>query len=74
VRALRRLEGLRSRGVGTAVADGGSAHGGAGTGRSRLRRLLRAPYDLFFGRGLLDAAHRSVDERIRHVRARFGEE
>jgi hypothetical protein len=29
--------------------------------------VLRAPYDLFFGRVLLDAAHRSVDERIRYL-------
>jgi Zn-dependent protease with chaperone function len=74
VRALRRLEGLQTRGAGNALADGSggrppagrSAHGAA---RSTWR-LLRAPYDLFFGRVLLDAAHRSVDERVRHLRDR----
>jgi Zn-dependent protease with chaperone function len=78
VRALRRLEGLRSSGAGMAVADGEPAAGSAGaTGErgtiSPLRRVARAPYDLLFGRVLLDAAHRSVDERIRHVRRLAGE-
>jgi Zn-dependent protease with chaperone function len=75
VRALRRLEGLQSRGVGAALADGGS-HGGSSTeGSGRIasaalvaRRFLLAPYALFFGRLLLDAAHRTVDERVRHLR------
>lgn len=72
VRALRRLEGLQSRGAGAAVADGGD--GWVPGLSSRVRGVcgaLRAPYDLFFGRVLLDAAHPSVDERIRHLHERF---
>lgn len=69
VRALRRLEGLQSRAAGAAVADGGPAGDSAARSATRTaRRTLRAPYDLFFGRVLLDAAHRSVDERIRYIR------
>jgi hypothetical protein len=49
------------------MADGGSVEESKAV-RTRVRRLVRAPYDLFFGRVLLDAAHRSADERIRYVR------
>jgi Zn-dependent protease with chaperone function len=66
VRALRRLEGLQARGVDRPVTDGGVAAGRTAV-HVRTWRLLRAPYDLFFGRVLLDAAHRSVDERIRYI-------
>ncbi|WP_276258759.1 hypothetical protein [Haloglomus litoreum] len=71
VRALRRLEGQRARGAGDALADGGGRLSGGGSAHGAARstwRVIRAPYDLFFGRVLLDAAHRSVDERIRHLR------
>jgi len=68
VRALRRLEALQARGAGAAVADG-SGRIAPSTSRVRaVRSVLRAPYDLFFGRVLLDAAHRPVDERVRHLR------
>jgi len=71
VRALRRLEALQSRSVGHRGADAaGDSSCGAWASTRRLRtawRVLRAPYDLFFGRVLLDAAHRSVDERIRYL-------
>ncbi|WP_254829500.1 hypothetical protein [Haloglomus salinum] len=71
VRALRRLEALQARGAGAAVADG-SGRISPSTSRVRtVRSVLRAPYDLFFGRVLLDAAHRSVDERVRHLRETF---
>jgi Zn-dependent protease with chaperone function len=76
VRALRRLEALQSRGVGVAVAGGGggSRASEAGPARGLVQAgwcVLRAPYDLFFGRVLLDAAHRPVDERVRHLRETF---
>jgi Zn-dependent protease with chaperone function len=78
VRALRRLEGLRARRADPGATDGRSTDdataGAAATATAALlRRVVRAPYDLFFGRVLLDAAHRSVDERIRHVRRLAGE-
>jgi Zn-dependent protease with chaperone function len=75
VRALRRLEGLQSRGAGAALADGGTHGGGSAEDAGRIastalvaRRLLLAPYTLFFGRLLLDAAHRTVDERVSYLR------
>lgn len=67
VRALRRLEGLQARGVGRPVANGG-VEAASTVVHTRGRRLVRAPYDLFFGRALLDSAHRSVDERVRYIR------
>lgn len=67
VRALRRLEGLQARGVGRPAADGGRVRASTAV-HTRVRRLVRAPYDLFFGRVLLDAAHGSADERIRYIR------
>lgn len=71
VRALRRMETLQHD-ARLPVSDGGASSDGSATsvveGRpSRWEHVvgyLRAPYALYFGRVLLDGAHRDVDERI----------
>lgn len=70
VRALRRMEALRYD-ARRPASDGGAPSGshpvGATEGASVTAcavAYLRAPYALYFGRVLLDGAHRDVDERI----------
>lgn len=70
VRALRRMEALRydarrpasDGGAPSGSHPAGATEGAAGT--TRAVAYLRAPYALYFGRVLLDGAHRDVDERI----------
>lgn len=71
IRAIRRLESLRTGRAADAALGGTGRHRRGTTARVRAaaRSLLTAPRDLYFGSVLLDGAHRMADERIRRISA-----